>query len=103
MRGCFRHFHGYNCKIQLKFFYLLLFYFVKITITVKLKDNVEDAEGESVMKALELLGYSGIRSIRTAKVYYIDMENGDYSRGKEFCEKLLANPVINDCRVEINE
>ncbi len=73
---------------------------MKIAITVKLKDYVEDAEGESVLKALKLLGYEEVKSVRTAKLYIIETEGNDLSKGYEFCEKLLANPVINDCRVE---
>lgn len=76
---------------------------MKITVTVKLKDYVEDAEGESVLKALKLLGYNNVKSVRTAKSYYIEIDGNDISEGYEFCDRLLANPVINDCKVEKNE
>jgi len=76
---------------------------VKIIITVTLKDNVEDAEGQSVLKALRMLGYNEVLNVRTGKIYYIEMEGNDLSRGYEFCDKLLANPVINICKVEKNE
>jgi len=73
---------------------------VKINIIVTLKDNVEDAEGQSVLKALHLLGYDEVSNVRTGKVYYIEMKGNDLSKGYEFCDKLLANPVINKCKVE---
>lgn len=74
-----------------------------LKITVTLKKGVEDAEGQSVEKALKLLGYNNIKNIRTGKIYYIETENGNIEEGKEFCSKLLSNPVINDCKVELNE
>ncbi len=74
-----------------------------LKITVTLKKSVEDAEGQSVIKALKLLGYESIGNVRTGKIYYIEMENATLQDGKEFCSKLLANPVINDCKVELDE
>ncbi len=75
----------------------------KLRITVTLKGSVEDAEGQSVAKALKLLGYKNVDEVRTGKVYRIKLKGGDLSEGEEFCSKLLSNPVINDCRVEFDE
>ncbi|MEM0128227.1 MAG: phosphoribosylformylglycinamidine synthase subunit PurS [Thermoplasmatales archaeon] len=72
----------------------------RIVITVKLKKGVEDAEGLSVLKALKLLGYRDVEDVRTGKVYYINIKKGGKKLAKEFCEKLLANPVINECVVD---
>jgi len=72
----------------------------KLKITVTLKAGVEDAEGLSVLKALNLLGYRDVVDVRTGKVYYITLKKGGKRLGNEFCEKLLANPVINECAVD---
>jgi phosphoribosylformylglycinamidine synthase len=73
---------------------------VKLRITVTLKKTVEDSEGDSVKKALKLLGYEGVKEVRAGKVYFITLAKGSKKTGKEFCEKLLANPVINECVVD---
>ena len=73
---------------------------VKLRITVTLKKTVEDSEGDSVKKALKLLGYDGVKEVRAGKVYFITLVKGSKNTGKEFCEKLLANPVINECVVD---
>ncbi|MCL5874387.1 MAG: phosphoribosylformylglycinamidine synthase subunit PurS [Candidatus Thermoplasmatota archaeon] len=73
---------------------------VKLRITVTLKKTVEDSEGDSVKKALKLLGYDGVKEVRAGKVYFITLGKGSKKTGKEFCEKLLANPVINECVVD---
>ena len=73
---------------------------VKLRITVTLKKTVEDSEGDSVKKALKLLGYDGVKEVRAGKVYFITLGKGNKKTGKEFCEKLLANPVINECVVD---
>ncbi|MCL4447904.1 MAG: phosphoribosylformylglycinamidine synthase subunit PurS [Thermoplasmatales archaeon] len=73
---------------------------VVLRITVTLKKAVEDSEGSSVLKALRLLGYDNVREVRSGKVYFITLTKGSKKAGKEFCEKLLANPVINECVVD---
>ena len=66
-------------------------------VKVTLKKGVADPEGKNTLKALELLGFEGVRDVRTAKVFEIEM-NGrarDVERRvDEMCRKLLANPVI---------
>ena len=73
---------------------------VRLRITVTLKKTVEDSEGDSVKKALKLLGYDEVKEVRAGKVYFITLGKGTKKMGKEFCEKLLANPVINECVVD---
>ncbi len=73
---------------------------VEIRITVTLKKSVEDSEGSSVLKALKLLGYDTVKDVRAGKVYFITLTSGSKKIGREFCEKLLANPVINECVVD---
>jgi|YelNatPaOPRAMG01_1025707.scaffolds.fasta_scaffold00400_47 phosphoribosylformylglycinamidine synthase PurS subunit len=72
----------------------------RLKITVTLKRTVEDSEGLSVLKALQLLGYDDVESVRTGKVYYITTRGTRPREGEEFCQKLLSNPVINECEVK---
>lgn len=78
---------------------------VDAEIRVELKKGVADPEGRNVEKTLSLLGFQGIGSVSTVKVYHIQLEEPDERRAKaaleEMCEKLLANPVIHNYSVRI--
>jgi phosphoribosylformylglycinamidine synthase PurS subunit len=66
-------------------------------VKVTLKKGVADPEGKNTLKALELLGFEGVRDVRTAKVFEIEMDGRARDVEKkvdEMCRKLLANPVI---------
>jgi phosphoribosylformylglycinamidine synthase PurS subunit len=73
-------------------------------VRVELKKGVADPEGKNTLKALELLGFEGLRDVKTVKVYEIELDAG---RGKakeqveEMCRKLLANPVIHNYSVQL--
>ena len=77
----------------------------KARVTITLKKTIMDAQGQTVEKALHNLGYEAVRNLRMGK--YVEMElNGApkeelSSRVDEMCRKLLANPIIEDYRVEI--
>lgn len=75
----------------------------RVEIRVALKAGVADAEGESVARALGLLGIAGVRSVRTARVYELSFEGVSArearARAEEAVARLLANPVIH--RVEV--
>lgn len=76
-------------------------------IYVTLKKGVLDPQGKAVQNSLESLGYKEVRDIRLGK--YMEVKFGDIERDKadtrikEMCEKLLANPVIEDYQFEISE
>ncbi|MCH7946792.1 MAG: phosphoribosylformylglycinamidine synthase subunit PurS [candidate division Zixibacteria bacterium] len=75
----------------------------KATVYVKLKDGVLDPEGKTIQKALSQMGYSEFLSVRTGRFFELEIEaNGSDmdSRIDEICSKLLANPVIENYRVE---
>lgn len=68
-----------------------------ISVEIKYLPGVEDPEALTIHKNLKLLGYSGIKSIKTSKTYTFDIEVGDSDPKdmvKDISEKLLANPVI---------
>lgn len=77
---------------------------MQVRVVVKLKKGVDDPEGMSTKKALNLLGFK-VRDVRCAKVYEIDLdaENGKdaVQKAEEMCRKLLANPVIHEYSVEV--
>jgi len=79
----------------------------RIRIEVDLKKGVTDPEGENVRKALGLLGFKGIRGVHSAKLFLVDVDAADSqaARGaaEEMCKRLLANPVIHDYSITVEE
>jgi len=80
---------------------------LQVKIFITLKNGVVDPQGVTIKGALESLGYQGIANIRLGK--YIQMELNSKSREEaekdveEMCDKLLANPVIENYKYEISE
>jgi phosphoribosylformylglycinamidine synthase len=78
---------------------------MKARVTVTLKTGVLDPQGKAIEGALRSLGIEGVDSVRQGKVF--DIELAAQSRAgaeealKAACEKLLANTVIENYRVEI--
>ena len=74
---------------------------VNAEVRIELKKGVVDAEGESVKKALNLLGLP-VDHVETVKVYKVKLESSD-AKGvlEEACRKLLANPVIQSYTITI--
>ncbi len=72
-------------------------------VRVELKKGVADPEGKNTLKALELLGFQGLKDVKTVKVFdiYLD-DGGDVSKKvDEMCRRLLANPVIHNYSIKI--
>ncbi|WP_457590753.1 phosphoribosylformylglycinamidine synthase subunit PurS [Geoglobus sp.] len=69
-------------------------------VYISLKKGVVDPEGEATKKALNLLGFRNVRSVSSVKVFRIELEAKNKEDAEkmveEMCEKLLANPVIQD-------
>ena len=76
---------------------------MKARITITLKPGVLDPQGRAIQGALKSLGYDGVESVRQGKVIDIELAHGAgaEARLREMCERLLANTVIEDYRVEI--
>jgi len=77
---------------------------VKADIRIELKHGVADPEGENTRKALELLGFKGIKSVKTVKLFEIELDMDPDMAGKaaeDMCRKLLANPVIQTFHIEL--
>jgi phosphoribosylformylglycinamidine synthase len=62
-----------------------------------------DAQGQTVEKALHNLGYAGVTHLRLGKVIELEVDGAAAAQLDEMCQKLLANPIIEDYRIEIEE
>ena len=80
---------------------------IRVKVYVTLKKGVLDPQGETVKGALEALGFTGVKDVRIGKFMVITVNSVSSEEAKtqieEMCKKLLANPVIEDYRFEIEE
>jgi phosphoribosylformylglycinamidine synthase subunit PurS len=78
---------------------------MKARVTVTLKSGVLDPQGKAIEGALRSLGVEGVANVRQGKVFDIELDTADRARAeallKTACEKLLANTVIENYRVEV--
>ncbi len=78
---------------------------MKARLTVTLKQGVLDPQGKAIEGALAALGFSGIEGVRQGKIFDIELAEADPAKAEETLkamgEKLLANTVIEDYRVEL--
>lgn len=78
---------------------------MKARIYVTLKREVLDPQGDAVRRALGSLGFEGVRDVRIGKLVEVEVDRADRAGVeadvKAMCERLLANPVIEDFQVEI--
>jgi phosphoribosylformylglycinamidine synthase len=69
-------------------------------VIVTLKPSLLDSAGRTVADSLVKLGYTELSSARIGKVIDLEVSSFDEARVKEMCDKLLANPVIEDYHIE---
>ena len=78
---------------------------MKARVTVTLKNGVLDPQGKAIEGALKSFGIEGVASVRQGKVFDIEVTTQDKSRAeallKEAAEKLLANMVVENYKVEV--
>ena len=78
---------------------------MKARITVTLKTGVLDPQGKAIEGALASLGVAGVASVRQGKMFDVELTTTDRAEAeaalKSACEKLLANTVIENYRVEL--
>ena len=80
-------------------------YLAKVYIT--LKPTVNDPQGLTVLGALRNLGLSTVNDVRVGKYLEVRVDETERSRAfdlvEEMCDKLLANPVIEEYRFDLEE
>lgn len=73
-------------------------------VRIELKKGVADPEGKNTLKALELLGFEGVKDVKTVKVFEIELAGGAgeaQKKAEEMCRRLLANPVIHNYTIKV--
>lgn len=73
---------------------------VTVRVYVTLKPSLLDSAGRTVAGSLKKLGYDEVAECRIGKLIELQLESYDETRVKEMCDRLLANPVIENYRIE---
>ncbi|MSO55732.1 MAG: phosphoribosylformylglycinamidine synthase subunit PurS [Acidobacteria bacterium] len=78
---------------------------MRARVFVTLKPSVFDPQGKTIADALHSLGYAGINEVRQGKYFELELsaESSEKARSmaSEVADKLLANPVIESYRIEV--
>lgn len=78
---------------------------VKATVVVRLKQEVLDPQGDAVRRALETLGFTGVKGVRIGKLIEIELDDAAgasadlKARLSKMADDMLANPVTEDFEV----
>ena len=80
---------------------------MKATIYISLKNGVLDPQGKAIENALGQLGFDGVENVRQGKMIELELADTDANQARdrlqEMCEKLLANTVIENYDIRLNE
>ena len=68
---------------------------------IRPKAGILDPQGQVVERALPALGFEGVANVRVGRLIELDVEDPDQIPA--MCEKLLANPLIEDYEVQLLE
>jgi phosphoribosylformylglycinamidine synthase subunit PurS len=74
---------------------------VKAKVLIRPKEGILDPQGKAVERALPALGFEGIHDVRIGRL--VELEVDDPAKLESLSEKLLANPLIEDYEIVIDE
>jgi phosphoribosylformylglycinamidine synthase len=70
---------------------------MRARVLVRPKEGILDPQGQAVQRALPALGFSGVTGVHVGRLIELDVE--DPAQLPEMCERLLANPLIEDYEI----
>ena len=78
---------------------------MRAKVFVSLKPSILDPQGQTIAETLHSLGYAAVQDVRQGKYFELDVAAGSVEQARalavEVADKLLANPVIESYRVEV--
>ncbi len=76
-----------------------------VTVHITRRPEIADPHGSTVRRALQTLGHEGVRSVRLDRTFHLEVDGDDRDdvrrRVVDMCERLLANPVLEDFEVVV--
>ena len=73
---------------------------MRAKVLIRPKRGILDPQGKAIERALPTLGFDGVSNVRVGRL--VELEADDPDRLSELCEKLLANPLIEDYEIELD-
>ena len=70
---------------------------MRIRVLIRPKEGILDPQGQAVERALPALGFTGVEHVHVGRLIELDVP--DPERVQEMCERLLANPLIEDYEI----
>ena len=70
---------------------------MKARVLIRPKEGILDPQGKAVERALPALGFAGIDHVRVGRM--VELEADDADQLPDLCEKLLANPLVEDYEI----
>lgn len=74
---------------------------VTVRVLISLKPSLLDSAGRTVESSLHDLGFDSATDVRIGKTVTLKLDSYDELKVREMCDKLLANPVIEDYQIEV--
>ena len=74
---------------------------MKAKVLIRPKEGILDPQGKAVERALPALGFEGVHDVRVGRL--VELETDDPAKLDDLCQKLLANPLIEDFEVELEQ
>ena len=79
---------------------------MQVRVFVNLKPSILDPQGKTIAGALRTLGYAAVQDVRQGKYFELDVDAATAAEARtlaaEVADRLLANPVIESYRVEVD-
>ena len=72
---------------------------MRARVLIRPKAGILDPQGQAVERALPALGFDGVEHVHVGRLIELDVP--DVAALEEMCEKLLANPLIEDYEVQV--
>ena len=70
---------------------------MRVRVLIRPKEGILDPQGQTVERALPALGFDGVSDVRIGRL--VELEVPDIGEVEAMCEKLLANPLVEDYEV----
>jgi phosphoribosylformylglycinamidine synthase subunit PurS len=70
---------------------------VRVRVLIRPKEGILDPQGQVVEQALQALGFEGARNVHVGRLVELDVD--DVRDVPEMCQRLLANPLIEDYEI----
>ena len=70
---------------------------MRARVLIRPKEGILDPQGQTVERALPALGFEGVSDVRIGRL--VELEVPDLDEVEQMCEKLLANPLVEDYEV----